>query len=105
MGFETPQFQPEKSQEESWQDLYGETEIEFGPGGKVKITERKSGETEEKTLEKPDDPETEGIRRKRRAEAFVAVPAAGSDCGKTEETFTRNAQRIKKRSHRGVLVL
>jgi hypothetical protein len=35
-----------------WEDIWGETEVEFGPDGKVKITERKSGEVTERT-EKP----------------------------------------------------
>lgn len=49
-------FKPEeKPREEDWPDIYGGTEIKFKPG-KVIITERKSGETKEKTLEKPDDP-------------------------------------------------
>jgi hypothetical protein len=60
MNFENPKIKPqipeEKPREEPWQDIYGETEIEFGPGGRVRITERKSGEVEEKKLEKPDDP-------------------------------------------------
>jgi hypothetical protein len=35
-----------------WEDIWGETEVELGPGGKMKITERKSGEVTERT-EKP----------------------------------------------------
>ncbi len=36
-----------KEQKNEWENIYGETEVEFGPDGKVKITERKSGETTE----------------------------------------------------------
>ncbi len=34
-----------------WEDIYGETEITFGPGNEVKITERKSGEVTKRTEE------------------------------------------------------
>lgn len=33
--------------ENEWQNVWGETEVEFGPRGKTKITERKSGEVNE----------------------------------------------------------
>ena len=36
-----------------WEDIYGETEIIFGPGNKVKITERKSGDVTERVEETP----------------------------------------------------
>ncbi len=39
-----------------WEDIYGETEITFGPGNEVKITERKSGEVTKRAEEQP--PET-----------------------------------------------
>jgi len=43
----------ERPKENAWEDIYGETEIEFGPDNEVKITERKSGEVTERKEEPP----------------------------------------------------
>ena len=45
---------PKEAKENIWEDIYGETEIEFGPNNKVKITERKSGEVTERKEEPPE---------------------------------------------------
>jgi hypothetical protein len=44
----------EKEPKNKWEDIYGETEVEFGPEGRVKITERKSGEVTER-IEKAEE--------------------------------------------------
>jgi hypothetical protein len=43
-----------KEPKNEWQDIYGETEVAFGPGGKVKITKRKSGEVTERVEKIPE---------------------------------------------------
>ena len=50
-----PTPKKEEDKEEPWLDIYGETLIET-EGGKVKITERKSGEVTEREIEKVEDP-------------------------------------------------
>jgi len=54
-----------------WEDIWGETEVEFGPGGKVKITERKTGEVTErieKTVESAYDKLNDFEKRRVNAE-------------------------------------
>jgi len=101
-GFKPEKSEPALEKKDLWEDIYGETLIEFKPD-KVKITERKTGEVTEQKKEEVEDPyyhlnEFERRRVNEELKKFeVSKEAQILSPSEHNEIFSRLREKLSKR--------